>query len=292
MSDVIKIGDGFADPASFNYSSLFSSLSPSGLATLQALSADCTLQQALSFGELLVKHDWGEEDKSYCQWHGKPASLPQMYTWSSPSNKQHCYPCLTRRLCDLLASLFVILHRNCLARLPSVCVLKCVLHSPSARLCASTKPAMVAKVVIDARILRFDIHTASDTAQAVTVSRHLSAFWLGFESPMTSQDLFNGRWIAGITCCKTAGDRLSNYCVSPQSVAQIYLPGIWCKAELCHHTNVPSPAVTPLLRHRVELSVIPTKLLNGMCLTTLASTSLHVHPIVCSFQSMPEACHS
>ena len=75
MSDVIEIGEGLTDPTSFNYSSLFSDLAPSDLQTLQALSVNCDLQQALGFGELLVKHDWGEEDKSYCQWHGKSGPL-------------------------------------------------------------------------------------------------------------------------------------------------------------------------------------------------------------------------
>ena len=34
--------------------------------------------------------------------------------------------------------------------------------------------------------------------------------------------------LSGVTCCETAGDDLSNYCTSPQSVAQVYLPGkLW-----------------------------------------------------------------
>lgn len=71
IADVIDVGQYLSDPASFNISSLTGVLSATDLATVQALSVNCTLQQALGFGEALLKHGWQEADKSYCQWHGE-----------------------------------------------------------------------------------------------------------------------------------------------------------------------------------------------------------------------------
>ena len=72
ITDVIEVGEGLSDPAlRSNYSTLFSTLSASDLATLTALSSNCQLQQQLGFGQLLLKHDWGEVNQSYCQWHGE-----------------------------------------------------------------------------------------------------------------------------------------------------------------------------------------------------------------------------
>ena len=39
------------------------------LANLPALSANCMLQQWLSFGQLLLKYEWGS-NVSYCRWYG------------------------------------------------------------------------------------------------------------------------------------------------------------------------------------------------------------------------------
>ena len=72
IAEVIQLGEGFWNPSMLN-SSLVSTLTASDLAELQALSVNCTLQQALSFGQLLLKHDWGEPDRSYCSWHGRTA---------------------------------------------------------------------------------------------------------------------------------------------------------------------------------------------------------------------------
>jgi hypothetical protein len=41
----------------------------SDMANLPALSVNCTLQQWLSFGQLLLKYQWGS-DVSYCYWYG------------------------------------------------------------------------------------------------------------------------------------------------------------------------------------------------------------------------------
>ena len=39
-------------------------------AALIHLSQNCTLQQWLSFGQLLLKYEWGTPEVSYCQWYG------------------------------------------------------------------------------------------------------------------------------------------------------------------------------------------------------------------------------
>ena len=70
IADVIDIGKYLSDPTSFNVSSLGSVTTAADLAAVQALSVNCSLQQALGFGEVLLKHAWQEVDKSYCQWHG------------------------------------------------------------------------------------------------------------------------------------------------------------------------------------------------------------------------------
>lgn len=160
IADLTQLGVDHFDPTLLN-SSLVSALSASDLAELRTLSVNCTLQQALSFGQLLLKHEWGEPDRSYCSWHGRtaidrPCSPPQ--------------PC-------------------CITYVRLCCQAPCI-HCHLAVLVLLTKLAFVAPPLA-----------------------------------MPSLAVHAWRAFAGITCCKTAGDRLSNYCTAPQSVAQIYLPG-------------------------------------------------------------------
>ena len=74
VADIIQFGEGLSDPGQYNYTALLSIISAPDVATLQALSVQCQLQQALGFGQLLLNHVWGEAGESYCQWHGELAS--------------------------------------------------------------------------------------------------------------------------------------------------------------------------------------------------------------------------
>ena len=94
VEDVITAGEGLFDSTKFNSTSLFANLTASDLAALQTLSINCELQQALSFGQLLIRHEWGEEE-SYCQWHGEFASLPGAGTVSlDPRHGVATFPAL------------------------------------------------------------------------------------------------------------------------------------------------------------------------------------------------------
>ena len=70
IADVTEYGDSLSADSPYNSSSILSASRFKDLAALPLLSANCTLQQALSFGQLLLDVNWGEEDRSYCQWHG------------------------------------------------------------------------------------------------------------------------------------------------------------------------------------------------------------------------------
>lgn len=82
ITELVEIGEGLSDPEAYNFTSLLNSFSASDLAALQALSANCTLQQALSFGEILLKHDWDEPGRSYCSWHGELSSSAALIMWA------------------------------------------------------------------------------------------------------------------------------------------------------------------------------------------------------------------
>ena len=67
VQELTEAGYDAADQT-LNASSLPTDL-VSDLANLPALSADCALQQWLSFGQALLKHEWGS-NVSYCHWYG------------------------------------------------------------------------------------------------------------------------------------------------------------------------------------------------------------------------------
>ena len=59
-------------------------------AALIHLSQNCTLQQWLSFGQLLLKYEWGTPDVSYCQWYGITCCKTAV---SKVLAKSHMYCC-------------------------------------------------------------------------------------------------------------------------------------------------------------------------------------------------------
>lgn len=54
----------------------------SDLANLPALSVNCALQQWLSFGQLLLKHQWGSS-VSYCHWYGVSCCKTSVRLWTA-----------------------------------------------------------------------------------------------------------------------------------------------------------------------------------------------------------------
>lgn len=70
LTDVEQYRESLSNNSGLNSTSILASSGISDLAALPALSGNCTLQQSLSFGQLLLKHAWSEVDRSYCQWHG------------------------------------------------------------------------------------------------------------------------------------------------------------------------------------------------------------------------------
>ena len=70
VADVVTYGISISEQNTVLSEAISSASKFRDLAFLPDLSTNCTLQQALSFGQLLLRHDWGNSNQSYCQWHG------------------------------------------------------------------------------------------------------------------------------------------------------------------------------------------------------------------------------
>ena len=70
IADVAAYGFSVSQNDTVLAGSISSGSKTTDLAALPLLSANCSLQQALAFGQLLVKHQWDHSEVSYCQWHG------------------------------------------------------------------------------------------------------------------------------------------------------------------------------------------------------------------------------
>ena len=69
VAELEYLGYGVAENY-LNISSLETDVATDMDAALTRLSQNCTLQQWLSFGQQLLKYEWGTPDVSYCQWYG------------------------------------------------------------------------------------------------------------------------------------------------------------------------------------------------------------------------------
>lgn len=69
VAELENLGYEVADDH-LNISALESDVATDMDAALTTMLQNCTIQQWLSFGQLLLKFEWGSSDVSYCQWYG------------------------------------------------------------------------------------------------------------------------------------------------------------------------------------------------------------------------------